>query len=218
MRTTQTTATIHDDEPSLDSPALEAREPANEHVDPLFLARWSPRAFADEPVAEDELEALFEAARWAPSSYNEQPWRFVYATSDEDRERFAEALLEANRSWAADAPVLAFVLTKTTFDLDGRENPHAAFDAGAAWMSLALQARRLGLATHAMGGIDYEQAAEIVGADEEHRVLCAVAIGHPAPPETLPDELAEEDRSPSDRKPLDEIAHEGTLATPASPS
>lgn len=194
-----------------ESPALDHREPTTDRVDERFVARWSPRAFTDEPVADEDLEALFEAARWAPSSYNEQPWRFAFARTEADRERFLDALLEANRAWARQAPVLVFVLARTTFEENGDENAHARFDAGAAWMSLALQAHELGLATHAMGGIDPERAAEVVDAPDDHEVVCAVAIGHRAPAEELPGELADTELPPSGRKPLDAIAHEGRL-------
>lgn len=209
-------ATTHDEIAHAEqttNPARAARQPANEHVDPIFYGRWSPRAFRDEPVPEEHVEAVLEAARWAPSSYNEQPWRFVVATEDDDRERFADALLDANRAWAEDAPILGFVVAKTTFEHDGRENPHARFDAGAAWMSLALQAHQLGLHVHAMGGIDYEAAAEAVGLPEDHEVVCAIALGYRAEPDVLPDEVADDELPPSDRKPLDEIVHEGSFGT-----
>lgn len=177
-------------------------------VDPAFLKRHSPRSFADHPVDATDLEAVFEAARWAPSSYNEQPWRFVYATDVEDRERFLGAILEGNRDWAKDAPVLAFVLAKTSFERNNRENTHAWFDTGAAWMSLALQATKLGLATHAMGGIDYEKTREILAVPEGFEVVCGLAIGH-APPQEPPADGESEDRT--DRLPRSEIAHEATF-------
>jgi nitroreductase len=205
MSATPSQATVE----AIEQRALDAREQSTDRVDDQFVARSSPRAFADEPVDEADLEAIFEAARWAPSSYNEQPWRFAYAVDEADRERFLEAILDANETWAKDAPVLALVLADTTFDHDGSENRHAWFDSGAAWMSLALQAHELGLATHAMGGIDPERAAEILDAPEDYEVVCAIAIGVPGDPERLPDELAEQERSPSDRKPLDEIVAEG---------
>ncbi len=189
------------------------REPVTDRVDPRFLARWSPRAFADEPVPEADLEALFEAARWAPSSFNEQPWRFVYAAEAEDRQRFLEAILPGNRTWAQDAPVLVYIVAKTTFDRNGDPNRHAWFDTGAAWMSLALQARELGLHTHAMGGIDPAKAAGLLGLPEDHEVVCAVAIGYRDAPATLPEDLAEQETPVSDRQPLEEIAFEGHLPT-----
>ncbi len=192
---------------------LEARAPATDRVDPRFVERWSPRAFSDQPVPDEDLEAVFEAARWAPSSFNEQPWRFAYATSQEDRERFLEAILPGNRAWAKDAPVLVYIVAKTTFEHNGKPNRHAWFDTGAAWMSLALQARQLGLHTHAMGGIDPEEAGSILELPDDHEVVCGLAIGYRAPPETLPGELAEQEVEPSGRQPLDEITREGTLHT-----
>lgn len=190
---------------------LDHREPEAGAVDPMFPDRWSPRAFREEPVPEADLEALFEASRWAPSSFNEQPWHFVYAREEDDRERFLEAILEGNRSWARRAPVLAFVVADPTFEHNGDANRHAEFDAGAAWMSLALQARRLGLDTHAMGGIDPDKAAELLAVPDDHRVLCAVAIGYRAEPDVLPDELAEDELPPSSRKPLEAVRSEGTF-------
>lgn len=200
--------------PTTGPDVLDARRPATDRVDARFLARWSPRAFADEPVPEADLQALFEAARWAPSSFNEQPWRFVYATGQEDRERFLEAILPGNRSWARDAPVLLFVAAKTTFDRDSETNRHAWFDTGAAWMSLALQARQLGLHTHAIGGIDPEEAASILELPDDQEVICAVALGYRTSPDTLPEELAEQEVEPSDRKALEEIVREGRFGGP----
>jgi len=106
----------------------------------MFLDRWSPRALSPEPISEHHLAALFEAARWAPSCYNEQPWLFLYATSMEDRQRFASALVEKNRAWASRAPLLVFLATRRHFASNGKPNRHAGFDAGAAWMALAIQA------------------------------------------------------------------------------
>lgn len=209
MRTQAEIQTRSSHKDDVEAEILEAREPATDRVDPRFIERWSPRAFWDQPVPDEDLEAVFEAARWAPSSYNEQPWRFVYATSQEDRERFLEAILPGNRAWAQDAPVLVYVVAKTTFEHDGKPNGHAWFDTGAAWMSLALQARQLGLHTHAMGGIEPTKAAEIIDLPDDHEVVCALAIGYRAPLETLPDELAAEETEPSDRQAVETIVHEG---------
>lgn len=186
------------------------RKPAQEHVDPQFLMRWSPRALTDRGVTREHLMAILEAARWAPSSYNEQPWRFVYAVGREDRERLLEGVFEANRAWAKDAPILLVVLAKPTYDRNGKRNPHAWFDTGAAWMSIALQAHKLGLHTHAMGGIDFARVREIVGSGEDLDVVCAVAIGHQDSPDVLPGKMAQME-APSDRKPLGSIAFEGRI-------
>lgn len=195
-------------------PAPEAQGPhangrrAQAHVDPLFLERWSPRAFRDEPISREEILTLVEAARWAPSSFNEQPWKFLYAVTPADRERFASVLVEFNRSWAGNAPALLLLLTRKQ-SANGTPNPFAAFDAGAAWMSLALQARLLGLDTHAMGGVDREKAFDVLGIPRgEYDVLVAIAVGKRGDAARLPAMLAERER-PSLRKPLGEIASEG---------
>ena len=126
---------------------------ASADVDPLFINRWSPRSFSDEPLTDAEIASLFEGARWSPSSFNRQPWLFVYETDGPDRELFDSILMEGNRVWASKAPLVGFIFAETKSD-DGRRNRVAQFDSGAAWMSLALQARSMGLYTHGMGGID----------------------------------------------------------------
>jgi nitroreductase len=175
----------------------------------MFLDRWSPRAFVDEPIAEHQVQSLFEAARWAPSCYNEQPWLFIYAVGREDRERFATALVVKNRLWATRAPLLIFVLARRNFAATGKPDRHAAFDAGAAWMSLALQARKLGLHAHAMAGFDQGKAYEILGVPrEEFEVMAAVAVGRRGDESQLPDDLAAKE-APNTRKPLAEVALQG---------
>ncbi|MDX1611358.1 MAG: nitroreductase family protein [Candidatus Thermoplasmatota archaeon] len=187
---------------------LAQREPQAQRVHHRFVARRSPLAFQEKQIPEEDILAIFEAARWAPSSFNEQPWRFVYASSEAERARFLEAILEGNKVWAQNAPMLVFITAKTTFTRNGAPNDHAWFDAGAAWMSLALQARELGLDTHAMAGIDPERAADVIDLPADHEVIAAVAVGYRAPPETLPEELQERETSASPRKPLEEIAFE----------
>jgi nitroreductase len=192
----------------LDSPAVEGRV-AEAAVDPIFIHRWSPRAFLSDPIDEGTILSLFEAARWAPSSNNEQPWKFVYATDPSDRARFAEGLMEMNRAWASKAPMLAYLLTRRKLTLGpwaGQPNPTAWFDAGAAWMSFALQAHLSGLSAHAMGGIDRDRLPELLGIDpEEYEVVIAIAVGRRGPPELLPPPIAARER-PSPRRPLGEIA------------
>jgi len=175
-------------------------------VDSMFLDRWSPRAFVDEPIPEHQIRSLFEAARWAPSCYNEQPWLFVYAVSRDDRERFATALVEKNRLWASRAPLLIFVLARRNFAATGKPNRHSAFDAGAAWMAFALQARKLGLFAHGMAGFDQEKAYDILGVPrEEFEVMAAVAVGRRGDGSHLPEDLAAKE-APNTRKPLAEVA------------
>jgi nitroreductase len=182
----------------------------------MFVGRWSPRSFLPEPVDPAQLRAVFEAARWAPSSINAQPWMFLYATRPADRVRFAEALNEGNRLWATQAPVLVYLLARRTVaegPWAGQPNPMAPFDAGAAWMSLALQAHLLGLSAHAMGGIDRAKAAEILGVPAEYEVLVAIAIGHRGDPAQLPEVLRARE-GPSPRHPLGMVAIEGRFPVP----
>lgn len=178
-------------------------------VDSQFVDRWSPRAFAPTPLSGEQVSALFEAARWAPSCYNDQPWLFLFATTAEDRARFAEALVPVNRAWAAHAPLLLYVLCRRLFAHNNQENRHAPFDAGAAWLALALQARRLGLHAHAMAGFSREKACEILGVPrEDYDIMAAVAVGYRDDANVLPAEVAAREQ-PSGRKPLAEVAREG---------
>ena len=178
-------------------------------VDALFIDRWSPRSFSPEPLTEADIASMFEAARWAPSSSNVQPWLFLYETDGPDREVFDSILKPRNREWAAKAPFLGFLFANTR-TADGREPRTAQFDAGAAWMSLALQALALGIYTHGMAGIDVDAAHERLGVDTElWTVMCAFAAGRIGPSEALPPALRERERPKDDRKPLGEIAHRG---------
>ena len=129
-------------------------------VGPLFVNRWSPRAMSGEEVPLQEMFSLFEAARWAPSSYNNQPWRFLYARrGSEHWERFLALLVEGNRIWAEKAGVLMVVLSRETFEYNGRPSRTHSFDAGAAWENLALQGTAMGLVVHGMQGFGYKRAA-----------------------------------------------------------
>jgi len=193
----------------------ELRDDVAEHrdtdhdIDPLFVNRWSPRAMTGEPLDEEEYLPLFEAARWAPSAFNNQHWRFIYASREDDEwDTFVDLLSEGNRAWATDAAVLAVIVSKTTFDHNGEPAPVHSFDTGAAWQNLALEGARRELAIHGMAGFDYERAAAELEVPDEFDVEAMVAIGERAPPETLPDELQEREQ-PSDRKSLAEIVHRG---------
>ncbi len=178
-------------------------------VDPIFPARWSPRAFSARPVPREALDSVFEAARWAPSSFNDQPWLFLYAREPEDLARFRGLLVEFNQTWANQAPVLIFVAARRHFAHNGTPNRVAVFDAGAAWMSLALQAHRLGLATHGMAGIEVEKAHAVLGLPkEQYEIIAAIALGYPGDAATLPESLRERE-VPSGRKPRAEVAVEG---------
>ncbi len=183
----------------------------NAEVDDLFIDRWSPRAFSPEPIPRETLLRLFEAARWAPSAMNEQPWRFLYADTPETLDLFRPLLVDQNRVWADRAPVLVFVLGKRRYDYKDRPNKGYQFDAGAAWMSLALQARMLGLFTHGMAGIHYDDAYEALNVPaEDYEIIAAVAIGAMGDPEELPADVQARE-APSGRKALAEIAVSGVF-------
>src|SRR2546428_644101 len=127
-------------------------------IDLLFIRRWSPRAMSGEPLSEQELMRLFEAARWAPSTYNEQEWRFLYARRNTPHwPVFMDLLMEANRVWCTRAAVLAVVLARKTFARNGKPNPVHVFDTGSAWQNLALQATAMGLVAHGMAGFDFDK-------------------------------------------------------------
>lgn len=179
-------------------------------VDPLFIDRWSPRSFAAEPLSDADVASMFEGARWSPSSFNGQPWLFLYETGGPDRALFDSVLMPRNREWASKAPLVGFIFANTRLP-DGREVRTAPFDTGAAWMALALQARLLGIYTHAMAGIDRAAAHAKLGVDAEHyTVMCGFAAGRIGPRAALPAELQQREQ-PSDRKPLAEIAHQGVF-------
>ncbi len=171
-------------------------------IDPQFIDRWSPRAFDSRPVPRETLLALFEAARWAPSSRNEQPWLFVCADAPPALDRMRSLLFEANRVWADRVPVLCVLFARTRFSETGTQNPWAAFDCGAAWLSLALQARKLGLYAHAMGGFKRRQACEALGVpSDQYEPICAIAIGFRGDPSLLPPDLQEREH-PNERTPV----------------
>ena len=186
----------------------EYRQP-DHPVDPVFIRRWSPRAMSGEPVSDRELLTLFEAARWAPSSYNEQPWRFSYARRDTQHwSTFFDLLVELNQSWAKNAAVLVVLVSKRTFSHDGKPNSVHTFDAGSAWENLALQAVRMGLVAHGMAGFDAEKARGELQVPGDFEVEAMIAIGRPGRSEDLPEPLRDRE-GPSGRKPVSEIACQG---------
>lgn len=182
-------------------------------IDPIFLERWSPRAFTGEGIAEAELMTILEAARWAPSSYNSQPWRFLYARrGTAPWERFLDLLVPFNRGWAKDAAALIVLVSNSVMrtpgsDKDVPSHSHS-LDAGAASGFLALQANRMGWFVHGMVGFDMDRAFTELNVPVGHRVEAAYAIGRKGDPATLPDQLCARE-VPSDRRPLSELAFEG---------
>ena len=190
-----------------DSEAKEHRK--KEHgVDDLFIGRWSPRAFSDEKLDHKTVMTLLEAARWAPSSYNEQPWRIIFAASEKDRKIFSECLMEGNRGWASKAPLLVCIAGKKLSDVTGGLNNKYAFDCGAAALSIDLQARMLGLYTHSMGGFDAKTTAKLLEIPDGFEPIVFVAVGKHGNKKDLP-QMLQERENPSQRKKLDEIAFEG---------
>jgi nitroreductase len=178
-------------------------------IDSLFLDRWSPRAMSGEAITEEELFTLFEAARWAPSSYNNQPWRIVYARRDTPHwPLFFDLLVEFNQSWAKDAAALAVFVSKTTFDHNGEPAATHSFDTGAAWGNLALQGALKGLVVHGMQGFDYDKARTALNIPEGFKVEAMAVIGKPGRAEDLPEKLQQRE-TPSDRRKLNETVFEG---------
>lgn len=180
-------------------------------IQPLLLRRWSPRAMRPEPLSHAELDRLLEAARWAPSSFNEQPWRFRYAhRASVHWEGFFALLSAPNQVWCRNAGVLVVVAARTTFTHNGKPNAVFAFDAGAATQNLALQGAAMGLVVHAMAGFDRERARGHLHLPTDHAALAMVAIGHPGELEQLPADLRSRE-VPSGRRPIAEFAGEGPL-------
>ena len=177
-------------------------------VDEIFIRRWSPRAMSGEGLDEEALRTLLEAARWAPSSNNNQPWRFIYARRQTPHwERFYNLLDEGNQNWAKNAAVLMVVVSKTTFD-SGKPSRTHSFDTGAAWLSLALQGSMKGLVVHGMQGFSYERAQKELQVPDGYTVEAMIAIGRPGRKEDLP-EYQQKREFPSSRKTIPEIAMEG---------
>ncbi len=176
-------------------------------IHPLLAGRWSPYGYADRPVSEDDLRSLFEAARWAASAMNEQPWRFIVATRGEPEgfEQMLSCLVESNREWAAHVPVLVLTAAKKTFARNKADNVTAWHDLGLAAASLTFEATSRGLAVHQMRGIRPEQARAVYAIPDDFDVVTAIAIGYAAPSEDLPERLRDRDVQPRQRRPLAEL-------------
>jgi nitroreductase len=170
----------------------------------VLQRRWSPLAFSSQPIEPEKLSSLLEAARWAASSYNEQPWSFIVATQDngEAFDRLLNCLAEGNQVWAKQASVLMISVAKLNFEKNGTENRHAFHDVGAASASLAIQATALGLFIHQMAGFDVDKAKELYSIPEGYDPVAAIALGYPGDAETLSDQYRDREFSPRERKPL----------------
>ncbi|WP_453993547.1 nitroreductase family protein [Bacillus nitroreducens] len=175
-------------------------------IDPLFINRWSPRAFLEKEVPEDILLSVFEAARWAPSGFNHQPWRFILARTEENLELFHSFILPNNLTWCKNAPALALLISES--ENENGPNPFHTFDAGTASGYLEIQAAKHGLSTHVVGGIDREKAREVLQIPEKFHIQNLIVIGYRGVKETLPEHLQEREQ-PNARRPLNEILFEG---------
>ncbi len=180
-------------------------------VQPLILNRWSPRAYLETPVPDQDLMGVLEAAHWAPSCFNEQPWRFIVAKAPADREKLLECLTPKNQIWARRAPVLITVISSPRFELDGRSNRWQAFDAGAAWGYLALEAAARGLIAHAMGGFSQDRVRQLYDIPEAWGIHAVIALGYRGPKGLLPADLQSQEQ-PSGRRPLNACWAEGRFS------
>ena len=186
------------------------RDPATD-VDELFYTRWSPRSFKKITLTEQTLSTIFDAARWAPSCYNDQPWQFITNTDATDFDLFCSLLIEDNQQWAKNASLLGFIVARKHFKHNDKPNNSAVFDCGAAWLSITLQARRLGLYTHGMGGIKRDEIYPTLNIDsEKYHVICGFALGSIDTPQMLDTDTAANEK-PSSREPLYKIWHRGKL-------
>jgi len=184
---------------------------ADHPIAPMFLDRWSPRAFSDAAISEAQMLSLLESARWAPSASNNQPWRLVWALRGEQAfASITDCLDEGNRAWAPRAAGVIVVAAKKVVERHGEKRPNrtAEFDTGAAWLQLALQARQMGLFTHAMGGFSADALTRAVNLPEDHVLICVVVVGWPGRLEDLPEHQRPREM-PSQRLPLSETTRHG---------
>jgi len=195
-------------------------KPANTDVvlHELIRNRWSPRAFEDKPVPAEVLRGLFEAARWAPSSNNEQPWAYLVATKDDPDSygKMLGVLVEFNAGWAKNAPVLALSIAHLKTQRDGKLNRVALHDVGSATAQLTFEANAHGLLVHQMAGFDADKARQTFAIPPDWEPVAAIAIGYPGNPDSLPDKLRERELAPRVRKPLSEFVMSGSWGHTAS--
>ncbi len=179
----------------------------HEIIEPI-QNRWSPRAFSTQAVNDQDILALMEAARYAPSCFNEQPWRFIIARQADTLEKARGALTDKNRRWADKAPVLIVVLARKNFEKNNEPNRWHTFDAGTAWGFLALEAQQRGLITHAMGGFSPEAVHKAFSVNDEYTIVTIIAVGYMGDSDELPEDLREKER-PGTRKSLTELVLAG---------
>ena len=178
-------------------------------INPIFVNRWSPRSMTGEEIDDEVLMSLFEAARWAPSSYNNQPWRFLYSKRTGNKwSTFLDLLNEGNKVWAKNAGVLVVIISRKNFEYNEKPSITHQFDTGAAWENLALEASIRGIVAHAMQGFDYLKAREDLNIPDQFEIMAMIAIGKRGPIDNLPSKLQQVEH-PNDRKELKEIIIEG---------
>lgn len=181
-------------------------QPSTEGVLPVILGRWSPRSFDDRDVSSADLRTIFEAGRWAPSCYNEQPWRFLVGHRNSETYRMIlDALVPSNQEWAKRAPILILGVARTRFSHNDTPNNYAAHDLGAAMGFMALQASALGLAAHQMAGFDWVKAREAFAIPENYAMGSVMALGYQGELADLPQRFQAQEQSPRSRKPLNEF-------------
>jgi nitroreductase len=187
-------------------------------IEEILKRRWSPRAFSNRMVEPEKLRSLFEAARWAPSSFNEQPWYFILATSQEPEEhaRLLSCLTDGNQHWARLAPVLMVSVAKLNFDKTGKPNRHAFHDVGLAVGNLLVQATALDLFVHQMAGFFPAKVSEAYKIPDAFTPVAAIALGYAAEPDLLPEELRTRELGARSRKPVSTFVFQGGWGEPSS--
>jgi nitroreductase len=197
---------------------VEKPAPTQFPIHDLLGRRWSPRAYDERAIEPEKLKSLFEAARWAPSSNNEQPWRFIVASKDQvsDWRRLLACLVESNRTWAHRAPVLMLSVASLNFEDDGNPNRHALHDTGMAVENLVLQATALGLMAHQMAGFDVEKARADLKIPDGYEPVAMIAVGYPGDPNLLTDRLKQRELAPRERNPLSTFVFSGEWGRPST--
>src|SRR4051794_15074198 len=191
--------------------ALEHRQP-DHLVERLLVARWSPRAMSGTPLTDSQIHSLFEAARWAPSTYNEQEWRFLYSRRETPQwQTFFDLLVEGNQTWCRNAGMLVVIVAHKVFSLNGKTNPVHLFDTGAAFENLALQGTAMNLVVHGMAGFDWDKAAADLKIPADYEVAAMFAVGHHGKIEDLPEDYREGE-IPNGRKKISEISCVGAFS------
>ena len=196
---------------------MEKPAPAKYPIEDEIKRRWSPRAFSSQAVEPEKLRSLFEAARWAPSSFNEQPWCFLVATRDDEAEyqKMLSCLVEKNQRWARLAPVLMISVAKLQFEKNGKPNRHAFHDVGLAVANMIFEATALGLYVHQMAGFSPEKVQELYGVPDGFEPVAAIAVGYPGELDALPDEFKEGETGARQRKPLEAFVFQNRWGKPA---